>query len=546
MISLRSTGYKSLFILALLSGIFPGTVYATSQSVAILPFLVSGTQPQNLPDKDKLPGLLQEASLYIFQNVRRYPVISDDITNLALYRAGFKESMLLSNLVASKICIETRASFLITGEAHFSTGGTVHFSVSSYSCKAGRNIENARSSGNINKLQSILRKAIIQSTSFAPPVDYQVSRKSQGSVPDIAFVIDASGSVAGELKNLRKIISNQIRRLPLNSRVGGIVLQSGKIHTSPMGNGDKFISYLNHINAQGKISSIDLTNALHELEQYRGWHSNSRIAIIYDGTIDRDSTRYIEQRLRKLRNKGIQVSFFPLSSVSQNTLSELKRFQRTTGIWLPDIHYGKRAGFLEGFSLFFVRSGNNFYIANRDLTRVIPSGSLNLNELEPIDMVQFDNNYLTLDSLPEKYARNKNLHLTAVGPIVTDFEYNLNQALDVSDSPANYKALVKNGSVSFWIDIENKTDALTLSRAINQTMYIGLRFNGSRSSTQMIKNIPDTVRPVSQKDVPRLFINTMNHLTNVNASLIDSNDIWFLLVTVKDVIDARGNRDIRQ
>lgn len=534
-----------LFVIGLA---FFSPLIAAGPGTAVLPFRVTGAPPPSMPPAERMPELIQEAAAFIFEVNKNYPLISVDSTNRSLRRIGFDPDSTLDQKKAFRLCTETEASFLLSGTAHFSSGGGLNLTLSSFSCKNQRVISRSKSSGHVNRIQSLLKDLVNDSAEYAPDrAGIYGSAMQNNNRTDFGFIIDGSGSTARELSSIQKSIALMLRDTRPEDRSGGVIIGKKRTVLPFSENHDSLIRDLRNIKPSGNTDIKDLVSALSEFEQIRS-HGKLIVIIFYDGRIMRETSHTLEERIRRLRRKGIQVNFFPLSGMDHDSLHELYRLQRAAGVNVITPTYGRAVGFLEGFSIFIIRSGLHFFRSDRNVRNEIERGGIDLRSLVPLDLIHYRKEQLNLDSFPEAYASLNRLKVTGMGPIVSDLEFRLHNLVTQNEttSHAPYSILLKNGGHSFWINVKRLKDVKTIEELSDRSFYIGLRFKKSRNGENRLVNDPDSIVIKRQKDVPRLLINNMENLLRIPNHSVRSEDIWFLLVSVKDIKDDKGNRDIRE
>ncbi len=542
--------FFSLFLIILLT--FSGTpLRAYGPRAVVIPFRVTGEPPVSFYDKSELPSMMQEATHFLFEYNLEYGLQDLNETRRALRHPTLLKMETRENLTldkAERICIETDASFLIMGSAHLSRSGSTQVGIQSYSCKGGRVIASGESSGDINSLQLILQKALFRATPYASRrVESDITSRRADPI-EVGVILDSSGSMVYNLDPIRKGLKTTLSLLPRGSRLGSVILTNNKIRTESFSSDLKMaLSGLESVSASGENDVNSLLLACNEFLRHRSSFQKKRLLIFYDGSLGRGRALVLEERIRKLKNEGYQISLFPLPSMKRKDLMEWKRISRVLGSPMPRLVSGRRVGFLQGFSIFMVQSDLSMYRADDDVTGAILQDSLNVERLTPIPLIHYTSSDLSLDTLPAAYAEVNHLKITGTGSIVTNLEKSVDQVLrkDALMEDGRYRVLLKNHGRSFWIGVNGYREYKYLKENPGRSIYVGLSFRTSEKGELHLINNPDRVVVREQQHTPRLFINTLENLKKTPDAMIRPGDLWFLLVTVLDVKDVERNREIR-
>lgn len=531
-----------------LTAVAAGPAAAASRRLAILPFRVAGDPDPALFDRARLPDFLQHATYFLFENRLRFPLDDRLGLNTTLDGLGYKPDQIFDHNRAGKICAGTGSTHLLLGSANFRAADALVVNIVSYSCANARIIAKARRSGRLAEMQRMLDDALGEACPFAQQLARPGGGPRRKSGLDLAVVLDTSGSMARDLPEIRKGLRAVSRFAPEGSRIGTVLLEDGdRIDVLPFTtHWDRMLRVLAAKKPTGNVGPRALERGLEKIEQYREQRGIPRLLVFSDAATGGDRLSLVESRLRRLRRTGWDLQLFNLSGQKPEDRGEWQRLSRTLGLKSPDVIYGRQAGFLE-YSLFLVMIGSRFYSADQDLSGAIRADRLDRGDLKPIETVHYPSAALTLEDLPRYMAERENKKLTGLGPVVSGLETSIKKAAlagtTYEDVP--YRALVKHEGRSFWVRLGKRSDFELLKAQRGETLYLGLRLSPT-PGPEKITNLPEEIFVRKQQDVPRLLINSRDHLARIPERFVSPADVWFFLATILEVKDAGRAQDIRE
>ncbi|MCB1166455.1 MAG: VWA domain-containing protein [Leptospiraceae bacterium] len=485
--------------------------------VSVLPFQVTGNVPQSHFNPASLPVQLQQATSFLLQLNRDYPV--DD--PLKINRSLPAATLQTGASPGVDWCGYSNGTHVLLGEASFSGTQNVRISLTLKSCNTGSNAGQSARSGSLNDLQSLLRDAINGACSRFAPNRPPSWPESSG---EWIAVVDLSGSMASE----KEALALGLERSGFEGKLGLILVsENGARLVVPDQNRASIISILKAAPSGGEVRLNDMAAALQELRKLP--QVSRRIIIATDA--EASSTASFESSIRLLKSQGQEPVLLETSGLSQSGRAFFQRLNRSLKLKDPDVTYGMRAGFAEGFSLFFVQSGDRFYTAKKDLTSAIRSGRLNKNDLDPVATVNLRDDRLTLRSVIDSYARKNGLRLIGTGQLVSGLESSLS-ALQQSASGSQFKVLLRNDGSAFWIDVESRAMVQKLMQYKSRKIYVGLQLQPGPLGPQ---NHPAAIYIRSADQAPTLFLQKYDHV-RASEKLLKKADVWFFLV---EVVDSR-------
>lgn len=506
--------------------------------MAVLPFQVSGQIDLPFTEQD-LPDLFAEATHFIFDSTRDFRVQDPAETRRALKKIGFQADHVLGAAMLRSICRETRASRIFTGEARFLAEGRVSMSAVVLACQTEKEAGRAAVSGTLSQMQSALRDLIRDAAPFAPERQRPVA--SRRRPVDLVLVIDASGSMEEDYRGLVKSLQGIREHLPSQSRIGAVVVQPDGLDILPLTDAwTRMIQVLQAKRPSGDVSIKQIEDALGVVENFRDWKGDKKLLLPFDAKSDR-RMHGIESRIRRLTSRGIDVSLFQLQGQTPDDQSEIRRISKVLRLSDPGVLYGRRAGFVEGFSVFLVQNGLRFYRSERDVSGEISTGRLNTEQLLPIETIHYKKEDLNLRNLPQAYAKRENLRLIGAGPLVSGIEGRIRTAMELRGEEEGplYKVLVKHEGRGMWFRISDAETAKNLRKSKGQKLYLGLSFE--KEGRELI-NEPSIAYPRAQGRVPRLFITNTETLARGRLSI---SDVHFLLCEIVEVESPDG-QDLRR
>jgi len=510
--------------------------------LAVLPFRIAG-EVETMPfTRSELPALLQQATHFLVRTGLEYPALDLMTTGSAVERQKYGPASPFTPEKASALCIDTGSNYLLAGSANWTGKDQVVVNIISFQCRAGQVLARGRQSGSISELQSLLRQALADSTPFARKrtVVEQIIKKQ---AVDLAVVLDTSGSMATVLPPVHSLLRNLSRALPVGSRMAAFVLenrQGEKIEShSYTSNLSRLTELLEARQPAGEISERTLQTALSQVlslqaEASRAGQHTRKLLIFSDVPMGLNQSAGLEDRLRQLRHAGVQIGLFQLASQGAAERQEWARLARSLGLESPEIIWGRRSGFLQGHSVFFIQNGNRFFRANMDITAAIEQDQLRLDSLIPLESATYSREELSILALPEAYARRQKLSLTGNGPLVTNLEKRAHSFVmrGTADTRAPYRVLLQQEGNAFWVQISEPRLYRQLTEKTGEKVFVGLHL--TRNAAAELVNLPGSVYLYQEKDVPRLFINNWSHLLRGAAPYIRPADVWFFQATIKE------------
>lgn len=517
---------------------------ALGRGIAILPFRVSG-ESRTFPDMSEMPGLLQEATHFLIQESLNEESISPTRVRQQILREGWDPAtMRIDEARARTLCRLLDTDLLLLGSVHFH-GERIQVKQSNFSCRSFRIQSSGEDSDHINRLQLSLKRTILKALPTVPKKNsFRNLDRSKG---DMAFLIDFSGSMTADRESILNGINELANRISGKRRMGGIVLTGGKGREvyRVVEHPEIHIKSLRKLRTTGEVDSRDLLGGLSDIGSFPSWKNKSDLILLTDAQIEPSMELPIENRLRKIQDSGMRIHVFHTYSQNQQTRNFWTRMGRILGID-PTVLYGRKMGFLNGESQAILQSGNEFYTA--------PIESLNLitKNNQPgsatiLKTIQFDRNRLNLNVLPGELADLRKVKLVQLGPVVSGLQFRL-ENLEAGNQrrTGTRKVLVKQDGVSFWLDFDDRVNLDPLRNKIGKKVYLGLQFAPDRSGAEPIHNLPGQLVVKSQGEVPELFVNTRKYLMQVQPGSISPDEIWFLLVEIKDIEDAGKAGDLRE
>ncbi|MCB1137567.1 MAG: VWA domain-containing protein [Leptospiraceae bacterium] len=494
-----------------------GSLQARDFEVSILPFRVSGSVPEQYFSRKALPVELQRATAFLFELHKNYPVDSIERLNRSLP----VETLVSGALPGQDYCNYTRGAYLLKGEAVFSGTRGITITMELQSCNTGRTVQKATGSGSLNDLQTLLVESIQRSTPGFRSSDLPAW---SGSSVEWILVMDQSGSMSGE----KLALARALKSLDASGLVGrmGLLLvgENGNRLVEP-GSAGEAISILEGSGTGGEVSLSDVARALQTLQRLPP--AERKVLIVTDA--GSGSTAEFEGALRSLLARGSHPVLIPTSGMPATGRTLYARLNRSLKLQDPEIIYGRRAGFIEGFSLFFVQKGDRFYVSRKDVSRFIEAGNLPADQVSPVATVNLRDDSLTLSSVIQSFAKKENLKLLGTGPLISSLENSL-ASMARGNGQSGHRVLLKNQGTAFWINCNSSTATNLRKYRGGQKIYVGLMLKKGPLGPE---NHPEMVLIRSAADVPSLFIQRYDDLSS--EKLLKKQDIWFFLVEVVDI-----------
>lgn len=532
------------FVLIPAQFLFPGQSFAqplsSSQEVAILDFRVTGDVPARFYSEHQLPGFLREAAVYLFPYVRRYPVQDPEITEKAIQPLRFNPAHPLNEMRIRGLCANSGASFLISGSAHFSREATVILEIQSISCRSHSQFATGKETGHLNKLQILLRNALYKATPFASPSHQRFPAGSKSDTgKDTVLIIDRSGSMNPSLTVIKEALLDSAASMSPDSRMGAVLFSAEEPQIFSIGSPLSTIAN-SLTGSRGKTSVSDLNQALDEVLKYRTGGRSLNLLLFTDIDHGNKKMYSVEDRLKRMMKRGHTIKIFPMPTRTPDSIREWSRIERTLKLDSPTVLYGRRVGFLQGYSLYFIQNNHSFYRSDFDGSSWVQRNQLPEDRIRPIHTVRYPRDQINLFDLPGAFAEKNRLKITGLSSIDSGLAMAIQKEMDDTGSmSAPYSALIKNAGRSFWIRLNRKEDYETLLKHEGKTVYLGIAFRQSNIGSDTIRNEPDVLQVLSASEVPRLFINTMERLSSNQSRSVHPGVIWFLLSEIREVKNGR-------
>lgn len=464
-------------------------------------------------------------------------------TRRALEKSGYAPSMKLDARRAEGLCIDTGAGHLFAGSVNFLPDKRMSVEAVVYSCGERKAVGKGSETGPKGSIQKLIRSTIASAAYFTRANPRTGSGSSAG---DFVFLVDTSGSMATDLSDFAAAIGAVKDNMPASSRVGGIFLEAGgKQDNVPLSTDWRsFSNLVRSKRAFGDVTMEAVERALVTVEELREWRGDRRLIVLTDAATKGRRNEF-EMRLRRLRSKGVQVSLLSLAGQDQESRLEWARLSRSLGLGDPAVAYGRRVGFLDGFSIYLVQTGGRFFRADKDVTPDIIRNNPRMEDLRAIETVQYPRGSLNLTDLPSKYAETERLKLGGLGPIVSGLEQRLQKEIRIGSptKAGSARVLLKNQGQSFWISVSGDS-ARELSMSRGKSLYVGMSLKMEDRGGERLANDPDRVYIKAQGNVPRLL--TVGWGDLLEARSINPEDIWFVLSEIKEVRDGTESHDIRE
>ncbi len=536
-------------ILAIVSaGLLPARLEARNGQTAILPFYVTGRPDAMTFEPRELPVLLQEALHFYSSELKNISLQPLSETRSSMDRLGLESSQIINQQVSARICIETGASWFVAPYAYFSEKNRVEMGATVFSCSTRRESDRFKGFFSVNTIQKGLRSIVKETLPYAP--DKSIVRSDSSSQPaDVVVILDASGSMVQDIPSILEGLRSGFRELPPASRLGAVVLQPDNQQTIISLNRDWELQLekLKTYRGAGEVSVQSVDRALAEAEAFRDWKGQKKIMIFTDADTAPARKTSLESRLRRLKARGIEIQFFHLLEQKPEDRAYWSSVSRRMNAQDPETVYGRRVGFLQGYSVYLIMKGDRFYRADREVGPAIQNGEEPV-PLTPLDTIHYKAADRNLHRLPEEYARIHKLKVTGLSRIISGLENKVYRAAISGQSGAEsvYMALIRSGENSFWIRLNSESAYRGIAARRGRRYYAGLSFLKSPGTERLPLNDPDRIIIREQNNVPALLINNYNHIMTLPADLIDPEDIWFLPAETEEVKHVRESRDIRE
>jgi hypothetical protein len=519
--------------------ILPVSLFAQA---AILPFRVVG---KDATASVELATSLQQGLHFLFGISLQYDLVSLDKTQHALKETGYSPEFSLNDRAIGDLCSTSGARFLLAGEVQYLPSG-IALKGTSVSCSGRSVISRSEKTGKVEDLQRMMRSMVRDLSPFA---DERPGRSLVRKHMDVAVLVDMSGSMQSDLDRIREALAVLKRQVPPASRLGLVLVKPDDREILPFSDDwEKRLSEFQIRPASGEVSARQLEASVDALERFDDWRGERKLLIFSDAPAAGRRLSVLESRLRRLKGRGIDIQLYMLSGQNQEDRKEWQRLSRTLGLKDPSTTYGRRVGYTDrrGYSLYMIQKGNRFFYSDRDVTSELQNGTLDEGRLVPVETVHYDKTSLNLNDLPAQFAAHENLKLVGMDRVISDLPKKILSSVlsQKSGGFARYRVLLKNGSESFWIGLNDESAYRKLKAAGASSVYVGLRFFPSPEAGEP-ENLPDRVYVLNQADAPRIFMSTWAQISRSPASLLKPDDIHFLLCEIKDFKDEGKEKDVR-
>ncbi|MCB1172507.1 MAG: VWA domain-containing protein [Leptospiraceae bacterium] len=509
-----------------------GPLLSRELRVSVLPFAVSGPIAKAGLPQANLDERLAQATAFWLGQVRDTTIDSPDNVNRLARDANWKSGQALDARQLQRTCSFTPNMFFLTGNLYV-RGSALELDMRSWSCHLNHFIGSTKVSGHTVDLQSMIVRAVRQSTPFLnpKPEPTQINYYQQRQKRDLAVILDTSGSMVRDLENIYKALQSIAANRHPESRLGLIqVLDQDRLNIVPFDqNWQAALKSLQGLQASGEATLKGLEAALLTVERYRDWQNTRQLAMFTDVDLHERRQSTLEARLRSLQNDGIAIQQFELSGQSYTDRLEWQRLARTTTIKQAPSWYGRQIYTLTTSPYWILQHGNRFYQAQdtEGFAASLAQNRLDATLLHTITGAAFDRNDLNLESLSQAWPARQKQRVQSLGPIQSSLETSIVQALQSTDSVSGQstrQALVRNQGISFWIPVMNNELLREMRR--RKRFFLGIHLDSGQTQRLRVLPSPQFIR--TYNDVPRLMLTTWERLNRVKPAHLKSSDVWFL------------------
>ena len=528
----------------------------------VLPFYIGGnTQAiQSLslePARD-----FQSASFFLLRHHRKYNFLSLEKSHAILRKLQFDPKKTLSPEQAARICMEADLSYLIAGKANIQYGDRktkkplrILLGSSTFSCRSRLVTKRASSSADsIFSLQDALRRLMILSSSFFAKAKPLVLKKTSGSSYDLAVVLDFSGSMREDIKEILKHLAYWEHSLPSKSRLGIVSIEDKNlVKTLPFHqNWRSSLSLLKKKKARGETNIQGLLEALAIIVRYKHWQNQPKILLFTDIEIPSQSSFRIRSLLQSLKAKNLSLCSFSLLNQTKATKNfwsnEAAAFDQN--LRQKNVSYGIYASLAKGGNIFFIQQGKHFFYTKNRVERAIRSNQLTRNNLHSIQTSDYRQEELHLERIPSAFASKSHDKVLRKGRVISGLRASIRQCESqkekskrnlLTTEETNTRVLLRNQGDVFWIDLSQKYASL-IRPFLSKKIYIGFHFQ-SEPRKRTFKSYPHPVYIQRERDVPRLFLLSRKQIQGALPYQIQEMDTWFIY---SEVLEMKHEKDIRE
>ena len=539
------------FLMVLLWSFSAVPLSAATDEIAVVPFKVTGFPDRSRFSEPELPVLLQEATHFLLGSRYQQHLQSLEETGSVLASIRFRADQALDSSRASALCSALQTGTLLLGSAHFSPDSSLRLQMVNYSCTTRSVLRRDETYGSVDQMQKDLRHLIVSVLPSLRPLKSGrgSARIDQTSPVDIALLLDGSGSMNGNRAMILEGLKRLKSRIPPGSRIGGYLLKGdGENRVLPMSSRwNETLDLISRTPFLGEVDGERLSEVTGEIGLARNWNGKKYLLILSDASLEKASLARMENRLRWLKRKGFQTRFFQLPSMNLDAVENLKKLETITGQKDSEIVSGIRLGYLDGSSNWLIQKGNHFYLADEGVQTSVEKNRLPESG-SPLATLRMERSQLRLETLPEVMSRMGPRKVIRQGPLVSGLPETMAALVSTGsvDPQDTGRVLVYQDGVSFWISVADRKLLKRLEGKKGQHVFIGLHWNNRSDLAERIENLPEEVLLVEAAGVPRLFVNTREHLLRVSPRWLDPEDLWFFNVEVRDVKYAGEFRDIRE
>lgn len=183
----------------------PSVLSARADRLLVLPFRVSGKAPAAYFDESELPAQSMQAALFLSRLLREYRAIPYRESGADRLQ-GLDEQAAENRL--GTFCSDPNVSHVLGGQLLFTGPSDLTVEIFTASCVRRSILYKDRSSGNINEIQSLMRKSIFRATPFLPESRSYARLQNFEEMRDshLHVVVDLSGSMELTLPFARRAL----------------------------------------------------------------------------------------------------------------------------------------------------------------------------------------------------------------------------------------------------------------------------------------------------------------------------------------------------
>ena len=512
---------SQILISVIVFSIFTTSLLGRGDRLTVLPFRISGKPPSTHFNEAELPSHAMYAAIFLVKSVRDYQVQPNTQIKVGLDDAAAKVQL-------NSICSDPFISHALGGQLLFIGPNQVTVSIFTASCVRRIILYQDQTTGNVNDLQSLMRKTIIRTTPFLAENRAYAKLQNIETIKDnhIQVVIDLSGSMELTLPFIRRALDQFEPSLNRRITITTIQPQATITHTEAFTDLSRYRKAVNSLHGSGITTETDIIEGLR-----RAKDTDSRqLLFLSDANFSEKGILELQQLFREFRRNGIQVAFFPCYDSDPSFLEKSSRFERIANVYVA--MFGRRASFTNGDAWFFVRKGAAFYICPESFGSKIAAGKDSVESCRVFPAHRYSKSDLDLNKIAQAYANRNNLKINDISPVYSNLDFRIADFItNQSGSRAPYRVLVTNEKQAFWIGLQNSSDYNRLVQNQNNKLYIGLHLKRTAIG---IENIPSQVYLTSAGDTPQLFVLNYQQLLSTTNNQLNPRDVWFFLVEVKD------------